>query len=90
LASCCAAYADGETIQFNERTTHDPKWIDIEKVGFNASPCDYRIKPKPREFYISLTCDGRIHDCQHKGEKIDRMGLGAIVKVREIIDEQTP
>lgn len=44
------AMANGSVIQFKEECL----WIDVEEVVWIASPDRYRIKPKPRDFWIIL------------------------------------
>jgi len=54
------AFAEGETVQISGVST--PEWADVanpEDVAF-GSKAKYRIKPKPREVYLSLREDGSV------------------------------
>jgi len=51
---------------------------------------DYRRKPeprKPREFLVSLTESGSVHDCKEYPQSPERMGKCTIVRTLEIIEE---
>lgn len=43
------AYVNGETIQV--RVSEDDKWVDMVEPFLNADHLEYRIKPKPREWW---------------------------------------
>lgn len=55
LLPIIAAYANGETIQEWIKRWPDcenPKWIDIDFPPFGNASKVFRIKPKPREWWI--------------------------------------
>jgi hypothetical protein len=78
------ALAEGKTIQYNDNGT----WRDThgDFVAFGNLPEHYRIKPETREFYISFDNGGQIYDCQPVGQPIEKLALGTIIRVREILD----
>ena len=45
------AYANGETVQ-GKCDMADDGWIDLEQPAFEGALGYYRIKPKPREWWI--------------------------------------
>ena len=49
------AFAEGKIIQLKYP---NGIWVDCGLPGFSASPTSYRIKPKPKEFWIVKTNDG--------------------------------
>ena len=59
------AFANGENIQIQ---VSDSKWSDIESPSFNAGS-SYRIKPKPREFWVNEYTKG-VGDYLYKSEVI--------------------
>jgi len=61
--------ADGS--QWSERNT--PRW--------NWEVCDYRVKPKPREFILAQYTDGEI-----RVTPSDYPGFAKLIRVREICD----
>ena len=48
------AYCDGAEIEFRHQN-RTPKWFDNGSPGWDFENYEYRIKPKPREFWIDLT-----------------------------------
>jgi len=76
------AYLDGKEIQYND----GGGWITLSiQPHFNfASDGEYRVKPEPREFWISSGCKTNtswvaIGDGLMTGEKI---------KVREVLEDE--
>lgn len=53
-----AAYSEGQTIQAHMQK----KWKDMLPSGLimNFTICDYRIKPKPREYWVAEFNDGSL------------------------------
>jgi hypothetical protein len=80
------ALIEGKTLQL----FLDPEWVDRHEVDFSALPERYRIKPEPGDFYISFYKDGRVYDCQPVGQPIEKLALGTVIRVREILDDETP
>jgi len=76
------AFANGEDIQTIHHIDKNPEWQDSENLDF-GSLCEYRIKPKLREFWLDLTNNEFIE--ADKGSKYwgEEHGL---IKVREILN----
>ncbi len=85
------AFADGEDVQFrpyqyNPDIEDVPNWSDLPEqeelmITFPADDYEYRIKPKPREFWIDLTDSTFIEadkGSKYWGEEHE------LIKVREI------
>ena len=90
------AFANGETVQFYDGETvqfyDGDEWCDVGKEGLDAETLGddglkYRIKPKPREFWMNLYSDGCVIAYgtkeaaeQHRGDR------AVIIKVREVCE----
>jgi len=99
LAPTIKAYGDGEDIQFrpyqyNLNTKPPLSWSDLTKderltMTFPCDDYEYRIKPKPRVFWlwdtqpIFGTGTGMVHWSDSRPNHIDTH----VIKVREVIDE---
>ena len=59
------AYANGETVQIRK----GDYWGENEYYTFAGSPNSYRIKPKPREFWVNEYTKG-VGDYLYKSEVI--------------------
>lgn len=83
------AFEDGQEIERKIRPTGE-KWLEVGLPSWNWSDNDYRIKPKPLEFWVNVKDDGRvsllkygsteeaIQDCRWLEFKT--------IKVREVIE----
>ncbi len=87
------AFANGEMIQYRDRRHvegHLSAWVDIINEGFfidNLKPAtdDYRIKPKPREFWICWDEIDRSPCAYFDHETLDG-GWDNFIKVREVLE----
>jgi hypothetical protein len=50
-----AAYAEGKTIQGKLKDYPADPWEDVKEFPNGNGLCVYRIKPEPREFWLSRT-----------------------------------
>jgi len=76
------AYVDGEEIEVRGSTV---EWIaeDLGVIPWQWSTCEYRIKPKPREFWINPEADDSdaiIYEAFNPDD-------ADYIKVREVLDE---
>lgn len=63
------ALVEGKTIQY--QINGNAQWSDIDDVSFMFNAKCYRVKPKPREFWIVLNYSLRyVYDCLEEAEKI--------------------
>jgi len=76
------AYLDGKEIQYND----GGGWITLSiQPHFNfASDGEYRVKPEPREFYLSFDGIGNHSWLIKKGS----ISLGTKILVREVLDNE--
>ena len=76
------AFGDGEDVEW--RSAGKDKWDPkSEKSGFTQSPSHYRIKPKPREFWVSAF---RYSTDQTERHCFDgKPSFGTWIKVREVL-----
>jgi len=56
---CVVAFKEGKTIQFRTKNQSNLRWIDGENLGFQKE-YEYRIKPKPKTYYILWTMSGAV------------------------------
>lgn len=88
-ASLYQAYADGKTIQF--RSNAEKKWIDLCYGSFDDSIYCYRIKPEPREIWVT-EYNGRpvsAHESEREASRYARAsgpGVNCVVRYREVIE----
>ena len=78
------ALADGKTIQL----MNCGEWFNVSSPDFSSLPCNYRIKPDPREW---KACVSTIHHAEpgllfnyDKGDESDPKF--EVIRVREILD----
>lgn len=76
------AIAEGKTIQHNGFRN---RWEDLHDPVFNAPIESYRIKPEPREFWISIDQDGYAKGVFSSDPH--QIGREAI-HVREVLDDE--
>lgn len=82
LLPIITAFANGEVIQ-EKIGTKD--WYDHETPDFEVDGYEWRIKPKPREFYVCWDNDDEPEDAytepnERKANKYDNY-----IKVREVL-----
>lgn len=82
------AYADGAEVQYNHGTESNPQWTDIKLPVFTDYPSDYRIKPKPREFWLVQNTGGSWCGSFYAVEQLNANGepFPNQIRVREILD----
>lgn len=60
------------------------------QIAFNWGAYDYRIKPKPLEFWVVLNTQGVSfsvnEDPDKAGASLKTLGSGSIIKVREVVE----
>ena len=84
------AMRDGKTIQVESDNAPQPCWEDRDEECEDELPdfynLEYRVKPKPREFWLNLYPSGSI--CPHKTlEEANRHNSrGRTIKVREVLE----
>jgi len=88
------ALAEGKTIQYN----HDVKgWIDDPNPCFDQIPCGspswWRIKPEPREWWISFNKGSQPNEIKSDAGiyNVEQFGIGdhrQQIRVREILDDE--
>jgi len=82
------AFANGEDIQFHD----GDDWFDIGKEGLDAESLDddgleYRIKPKPREFWIAgISPDQKTHRQKYVDCSDAPTAFINAIKVREVLE----
>jgi len=78
------AYIDGAEIEYRLTANENSKWQASNNACADWRQYDYRVKPKPREFWLN-TMDNTIHDAHRPGGETS--GLDSRwVKVREVVD----
>lgn len=84
LASVLSAWADGEVVQL--LVDEGAKWVDltVKYPVFTDSPKHYRIKPKPREFWVNL--DSRVAMLAEDGWEPSGRDKWLAIKVREVLE----
>ena len=90
------AALDGESVEEQLVSTLDSRrWLSLEPVidrnymTFDWVKYDYRIKPEPLEFYVSVTGDTPSCVNTSKGyveEIVDNDPEWRIIKVREVVE----
>ena len=74
-----AAFADGKTIQYRYRYNGSgASWADVSEPAFDMTHSEYRIKPEPREWTMTVTDNG---DLRMPIELVN----GESIRVREIL-----
>ncbi len=79
------AWIDGEELEYKDHVYPENDWRKVAgNPLWSLSKNSYRIKPKPREFWIDLT-DNAFIECgtgsRYWGEENE------LIKVREVLDE---
>jgi hypothetical protein len=79
---------DGKEIQY--RMKHPSyTWYKCEPVPmWNFCECDYRVKPKPREFWVLLAADNAactVYDCMQEACTHAEKYKLSMLEVREVI-----
>lgn len=78
------AYVDGLQIQYKDSRQNE--WCDVlSQPNFEASGCQWRVKPQPREFWVNVY-DGCL--CAHPDSKTAQRELsanGRTIHVREVL-----
>ena len=85
LLPIIVAYANGETIQIKYSTVYQ----DCNSPSFDIS-LDYRIKPKPREFWVNDCKDGSVrvlYACRANAEKYLCAG-GKTTHLIEVLEDE--
>lgn len=84
------ALAGGKVIQVKSGHGDAPLWKDLEVCNFNVSPELYRVKPEPREWWITQDYLGNVqssHDSRHSAiHWASAHILQKVVHVREVIE----
>ena len=76
------AFADGSIIQARGVDDEDGEWVTLEDL-LCLDECDYRIKPKPREWWIDLRTNDAFCN-QEYAERNLNAGRSNVVHVREV------
>ncbi len=76
------ALAEGKTIQIK---TDANVWEDREEVPFLCDPCVYRVKPEPREYWISHYEDGLVSGIYAVKEDALKVPYGKPTLFREVL-----
>ena len=89
------ALAEGKTIEYRESKHY--KWESQKELALIGEPSCYRIKPEPREFWIKKPETGDLDNCgSYQGAYVYPKQATAfvdeieIIRVREILDDETP
>ena len=80
------AALDGEKIEFQDS---NGDWIDSDPA-WNWNSTDYRIKPKPREFWVNIYASkdmGYAYETEEKAVQAGGINALKTIKVREVLDE---
>lgn len=80
------AFANGEKVEYRPFDSAD--WEAAEKLGFKDEPSRYRIKPKPREMWVTLYPGagyGNIYTSEHSAKCGSGNG-GELIHFREVIE----
>lgn len=77
------AWAEGRTIQ---RRSPGYSWADINTayvaVDFDTPNMEWRIKPEPREWWLTAVCDH--YKCWETKQEAERYGT-QVIHVREVL-----
>lgn len=58
------AAKEGKAIQWRHRGTSDQDWWNAPgNLGWNFDLHEYRVRPKPREVFVTYRSDGTLWDC---------------------------
>ena len=79
------AFMNGETVQYKKATGG---WRGATNPTWNFVNYEYRIKPKPREFWIELNAEGETTG-KLAGFKFISNPWYKIIKVREVLDDES-
>ena len=83
------AFVDDENIEVR-RKTEMAVWYSVGgDPSWNWSACDFRVKPKPREFWINIYPQQRYSFATYNTKKeADAYALqrSVCIKVREVVD----
>ena len=78
------AWGEGKTLQYSIRG----QWQEAFCIDFSGYPSQYRIKPEPREFYVSISEYGVCGASDARdGKPICPKGI-SILKVREVLEDE--
>ena len=87
------AFQNGKDMEYCKLEPHGYEWTTLRKNGtlsFNWQTYDYRIKPKPREFWLNLyRNDGHsfvVHKSEETAKRAADPDLKKTIKVREVIE----
>jgi len=74
-------YVNGKTIEYNNGSG---RWIEAENCKFNSHG-EYRLKLKPRKFFIEISDNGIIMDCVRSDEQLRPLSTSEVIAVIEDI-----
>ena len=77
------AWLDGEEIEYCYKKASRPEWLDVETPTWDLDIKRYRVKPKPREFWVHESAVWN----KYPGGGIVELGSDYI-KVREVLDDE--
>ena len=83
------AYVDGSPVQSRLRSGSGRcEWQDDFPPGWKWCDFDYRVKPKPREWWLTCLPEG-VAMCFYKETAVNKCCKGRfpIIHVREVLDE---
>ena len=82
------ALAEGKTIQYNDGGPFSIVWVDRKDLAFDCPVSDCRIKPKPREFWVNRSPNGRCSALYLDRRAAERSATCGDVQVcfREVIE----
>jgi len=87
------AWGEGKQLQFNAHTSPCEKnnhWVDVSDVSFSYLPRQYRIKPEPREFFLTVNRHEEVTSVHTREQEAENCAAGRlqwrVVKVREVLD----
>lgn len=84
------AFLDGEAIEVRSTLSVNDKWYRVAVPVWNFSQFEYRIKAKPREFYLNIYPYGTI--CVHATVEKANSNAGSnrqeCILVREVLSEE--
>lgn len=85
------AYKEGKQIQYTSSKHYHQLWEDTTHPTWDFSEFNYRIKPKPRTYYVNVHPDGIIQHYLHSSRKVAREDTlntsYKTIKLIEVIEE---
>ena len=83
------AFADGERIQVSDiLSLSNPIWLYANNPVWDWEYFDYRVEPKPREFWVNVySTYAKVHKTVEQAERWADPDILETIKVREVLDE---